>query len=122
MKSQDNNRPSSSFRQSSAQKLNNNTTIDYEKEHCVALITKLWTPPQHSYQPIGNTKMRTNSELGRNPIDDDLYSQQSQDRRNYEHSKNTFRMEKAKTWTSSEISKYTNYPECQELLNTMNCY
>lgn len=29
-------------------------------------------------------------------------------------------MNEAKNWTSSAMSKYTNYPECQELLYAMN--
>lgn len=54
--------------------------------------------------------MKTNLELRRNTIDDDLCIQNSQDRRNADHYQNKFKMDNAKTWTSSEMGKYTNYP------------
>lgn len=66
--------------------------------------------------------MKTNYELRKIPSDDSLHSHESQERRDSEYSQQSFRMSEARTSTSKAMAKYSNYPEYQEILNTMICY
>lgn len=85
---------------------------------------------QNNIRPLSSSRRWSHPELNNNTStyyeeihrDAQIRKILTQKQRNSDHSQNSFRMNEAITYTANKISKYTNFPECQELLNTITFY